>query len=114
MKYQFAFRQMASSEDLIHYTTEKMDRRLNLLTKNPLSVNFTISHIGKLMRVRCLVHSGKGTTLMFDQYDPDAYTAVDLLLDKLDRRLRKQKDMHSHHNERSFRHHNWSHTKGVE
>ena len=90
MEIAFTFRQVESSEGVKNYAREKL-AKLQKFVRTPLTADVTLSIERHLSVVEVSVR-GDGHRYAGSQQNEDMYAAIDLVIDKLDRQIRDEKD----------------------
>lgn len=94
MEFRAYFKHMESSLPLYAYAEKKLGEKIGKYVRDPIEAHVTFSCGGELNNsVSCQVIAGQGFSLTVEHSDPETlYSCVDILADKLDRRLRRQKE----------------------
>lgn len=92
MEFRAYFKHMQSSLPLYAYAEKKLGDRIAKYVRDPIEAHVTFSK-GTDCYVSCQVVAGQGFSLTVEHSDPETmYSCIDVLADKLDRRLRRQKE----------------------
>lgn len=92
MEFRVYFKHMDSSLPLYAYAEKKLGERIGKYSLDPLEAHVTFDVDGDNHRAQCQV-SGTGFNVTVEHADPEnMYSCIDILADKLDRRLRRQKE----------------------
>ncbi len=96
MQVSTTFRHMEQSEALKSYAEEKLERVAKYIDE-PISaqVYFTVEKIRHIVEI---VISGRGITTKASEATNDMYAAVDAVLDKIERQLKRYKEKLKDHN----------------
>lgn len=96
MNINFSGHHLALTPALKDFTTEKLER-LSRHFERILSIDITFE-VDKLRQIaKANIHIPGNHHIHADSEEDDMYKAVDLLVDKLDRQLKKQKDQMTEH-----------------
>lgn len=90
MDVSFTFRQVESSEGVKNYAREKL-AKLQKYMRSPLTADLVLSMERHLHTVEVTVH-GDGHRFVGTQQSEDMYASIDLVIDKIDRQIREEKD----------------------
>lgn len=91
-----SFRHMDSSEALKEYAIEKSDRLLKYL-QEPIEVHWVLS-VEKIRHAADATVVANGVKIKANEETKDSYSAVDMVIDKLEKQLRKHKEkVKDHH-----------------
>ncbi len=90
MEVTFTFRHCESSEGLKNYAREKVSK-LQKYLRSPLHADVILSTERHMSRVELLVRADSHRFAGFSESE-DMYAAVDLVVDKIDRQIREEKD----------------------
>lgn len=90
MDVSFTFRQVESSEGVKNYAREKLGK-LQKYMRSPLTADLVLSMERHLHTVEVTVH-GDGHRFVGTQQSEDMYASIDLVIDKIDRQIREEKD----------------------
>ena len=97
MRIAFTFRHLDSSEAIKNYASEKLTK-LQKYMRAPLDAEITLSTERHLHCVDVTVRSD-GHTYVGRQESEDMYASIDMVVDVLDRQVRRYKD-HEHDHRR--------------
>jgi ribosomal subunit interface protein len=93
MEFRVFFKHMDSSLALYAYAEKKLGERIAKYVQDPIEALVTFRRGGEENLVSCQVIAGQGFSLTVEHADSESlYSCVDFLSDKLDRRLRRQKE----------------------
>lgn len=95
MKISFTFRRMESSEALKQYTIDKVDK-LERYEDREMTINVVFS-IEKFLKTTEFHVAGSHGTFVCSETREDMLEAIDLAVDKLDRKLKRDKTKRKHH-----------------
>ena len=102
MVFQIYFKQMASSEALKSYAEQKLGERLDKYNLGMTEAHVTFSMESGVSRTNCHIGTGRGVDITVESQNAQSmYAAVDLLADKLDARIRRQKEKLRSHRPRT-------------
>jgi len=90
MECTFTFRHVEPSEGVKNYAREKL-AKLQKYFRSPLKADVTFSMERHLHTVEVMVH-GDGHRFAGTHQSEDMYTSIDLVIDKIDRQVRDDKD----------------------
>jgi putative sigma-54 modulation protein len=90
MQIEVSFKQMEHSDALRTYINDKLEKVLKPLSE-PVSAN-VILHVEKYRHIAKATVSANGIIIKGKEETNDMYSSIDLVLDKLDRQVRKYKD----------------------
>lgn len=97
MKVSFTFRHMDSTEDLKGYTLDKLER-MERYEDHELQVHVVFEMEKFYKHVELTVSgSGQGHTFVARETREDMVEAIDLVVDKLERQLERDKSKRKHH-----------------
>lgn len=85
-----------SLRDYVHNKFERLGRHFDHVTG--IHVVLTVAKLEHRAEATLQVNRGK---LFADAIEPDMYAAIDSLVDKLDRQIKKHKEKLSHHHDRA-------------
>lgn len=96
MQVSTTFRHMEQSEALKTYAEEKLEKVAGKYLDEPIAaqVYFTVEKIRHIVEI---VISGRGITTKASEATNDMYAAVDAVLDKIERQLKRYKDKLKNH-----------------
>lgn len=97
MKMNFSFRQMESSEAVKNYLVQKMEHKLATYATKFIEANFTLSVNRHLQLVQCTIAAGDGFSLQVEAESQDMYASIDMMVDKLDKQLKRKKEVLKNH-----------------
>lgn len=100
MKMNFAFKQMESSEALRSYAQSKLESKLNQFATKFIEANLTMAVKRHNHWVQCGIVAGDGFNFQVEAESHDMYASIDLLADKLERKLKRQKEVLKNHKRR--------------
>lgn len=86
-----SFRHIATSEDVKRYVEEKLSR-LQKYVETPLDIHVVISLERKYRQRIDVMFTINGAVINAHEVAEDIYAAIDMILDKLERRLTKYRD----------------------
>lgn len=92
MQCRFSFKHMKTSEALVEYAENKITQKIEKYSTKPIEAHVTFSVEGQEQKVHCGVTGGDGFNFQVDASSVDMYGSVDLLLDKLEVQLKRQKE----------------------
>ncbi len=90
MQVMTTFRHMEQSEALKAYVEEKLER-VNKYIDEPISAQVYFS-VEKIRHIVEIVITGRGITTKASEATNDMYAAVDMVLDKIERQLKRYKE----------------------
>ena len=91
MQVSTTFRQMEQSEALKAYAEEKLDRVAKYIDE-PVSVQVFFTVEKKIRHIAEIVISAKGITTKASEETNDMYAAIDAVIDKIERQLKRYKE----------------------
>lgn len=92
MNCRFSFRHMKSSDSLIEYAEPKVMDKVKKFSTKPIEAHITFSLDGSDHVAHCGLVGGDGFNFQVESICNDMYGSVDLLVDKLEKQLRRQKE----------------------
>lgn len=90
MNIELSFKKMEHSDALRSYMTEKLEKVLKPLSE-PVNAHVVL-HVEKYRHIAKVTVSANGIIIKGKEETNDMYSSVDLVLDKLDRQVRKYRD----------------------
>ncbi len=109
MQIEVSFKQLEHSDALRDYIVEKLDRVLKPLVE-PISAQ-AVFHVEKYRHVVKVTVHANGIVIKGREETNDMYSSVDLVIDKLERQVRKYRDkIVEHGNRGALRDYRASHT----
>ena len=104
MQCHFSFKHMESSQGLIDYAEKKIVRKIERYSTKPIEAHVVFSIEGAQHNAAVNVVGGDGFSFQVEAASPDMYASIDLLLDKLDAKLKKHKEkLKNHKNHRNLK-----------
>lgn len=100
MDFRVFFKHMESSLPLFAYAQKKLGERLNKYSSQPIEAHVTFSVEAQNQMARCHVRTHSGHVVQVENTDTNMYACVDVLTDKLDKKLRRLKDRLTSHKTR--------------
>lgn len=97
MDCRFSFKQLKRSEVLIDFAQPKILAKIEKYSTKPIDAHVTFMKQGFNYEVRCTLHGGDGFNTQVDAVSSDLHNALDIMLDKLDVQLKKQKEKIKRH-----------------
>lgn len=91
MQVSTTFRQMEQSEALKAYAEEKLDRVAKYIDE-PVNVQVFFTVEKKIRHIAEIVISAKGITTKASEETNDMYAAIDAVIDKIERQLKRYKE----------------------
>lgn len=107
MDCRFSFKQVKRSEVLIDFAQPKILTKIEKYSTKPIDAHVTFIKQGFGYVVRCTIKGGDGFNSQVEASGPDLHNTLDLMLDKLEIQLKKQKEKlknHKHPEESNIRH----------
>jgi ribosomal subunit interface protein len=107
MDCRFSFKQVKRSEVLIEFAQPKIMAKIEKYSTKPIDAHVTFAKQGFIFEVRCTLKGGDGFNSQVEASGPDLHNTFDLMLDKLEIQLRKQKEKikrHKYPEEKAIRH----------
>lgn len=92
MQCRFSFKHMESSQALADYAKEKIVSKVERFATKPIEAHVTFEVDSNQHHVHVNVHGGDGFNIQIDATSIDMYASIDLMIDKLEARLKKQKE----------------------
>lgn len=105
MQCRFSFKHMKSSQALIDYATEKAEQKIEKYASKPIEAHITFSVEGRDHIAHCNVIGGDGFNIQVEAGCEDMYGTIDLLVDKLEIQLKRQKEKLKSHKHQIGLHH---------
>lgn len=98
MEFRVYFKHMESSLPLYAYAEKKLGERISKYVSDPIEAHVTFDFEGEKHVAAFNLVAGHGFSMQVEHRDPEnMYSCIDILADKLDRRLCKHKEkMKSH------------------
>lgn len=96
MKLSVTFRHMDTSEAIKQHVEDKLDR-LNKYFPDPVAAQVVLSTERHRHQIDVSITLSNGTAIKGKEVADDMYTAVDLVMDKIDRQIRRYKDKVTSH-----------------
>ena len=97
MQCRFSFKHMKTSEALVEYSEEKILGKIEKFSTKPIEAHITFSVDGHEHIAHCSVKGGDGFNIQVESTCADMYGSVDILIDKLEGQLKRQKEKLKHH-----------------
>lgn len=97
MQLLFTFKQMETSEALKDLTRSKIFEKIERYSTKPIEAHITFSVERHEHFVQCTVKGGDGFSFTVEGESLDMYSSVDLMVLKLEAKLRKQKERLKNH-----------------
>lgn len=94
------FRHMDSSEALKNYATEKTDRIRKYLTE-PIEVHWVLS-VEKFRQIANVTVAANGVTIKGEEETADLYSAIDMVMGKIEKQVRRYKEKIKNHKTNNF------------
>ncbi len=91
MKLSVTFRHMEPSEALKQQVEDKLSK-IEKYFHDPVRANVTLSTESYRNKIDIILTLANGTVIKGGETADDMYTAVDLVMDKIDRQVRRYKD----------------------
>lgn len=92
MQFQFLFKHMESSPALSSHAEAKLRDKIQKFVTKPIEAMVTFSVERQTHTVHCSIRAGDGFNIDVDADSPDMYATVDILVDKLESALKRQKE----------------------
>ena len=103
MEFRVYFKHMDSSLPLYAYAEKKLLDRIEKYVHDPIEAHVTFDVEGDRHLANINLVAGHGFSLQLENTDSNSlYSCIDILADKLDRRLCKQKEKLKSHKTRNF------------
>ena len=97
MQIRFTFKHMETSQALEKYAIDKIDERVTRWVTKPVEAHIFFGVDKSDHQAKCVVKGGDGFSFEVDAVCTDMYGSIDLLVDKLASKLRKQKEKIKNH-----------------
>ena len=99
MNCRFSFKHMKASEAVTEYARSKILPKVEKFSTKPIDIHFVFSVEGHLAKqiVHCSLKGGDGFNSQVEAECEDMYGSIDLLVDKIDSVLKKQKEKLKQH-----------------
>ena len=105
MNFKISYKHMPTSQSLTNFTCDIVENRITKYTKNPISISLVFEQKNKKNLVTGKLINEKGCVTIVHEKHKNIYKCVDLFSHKLERSLRKQKNILSlHKNHKSIKH----------
>ncbi len=98
MQIEVSFKHMEQSDPLRDYVTEKLEKVLKPLIE-PVNAQ-TVLHVEKYRHIAKITVHANGIVIKGKEETNDMYSSIDLVLDKLDRQVKKYKEKIVRHGDR--------------
>ena len=98
MQIEISFKHMEQSEPLRDYATEKLEKVLKPL-HDPVTAQ-AVFHVEKYRHIAKITVHANGIVIKGREETNDMYSSIDLVLDKLDRQVKKYKEKIGRHGDR--------------
>jgi len=98
MQIEVSFKQMEHSEALRNYVEDKLSKVLMPLSE-PVSAQ-VVFHVEKYRHISKITVSAHGIIIKGKEETSDMYSSIDLVMDKLDRQVKKYRDKIQEHGDR--------------
>lgn len=85
------FRHMETSDPVRDYALEKLDR-VKKYIEEPIDIQVTLSVEKKIRHIATVTMIAKGTTVKATEETNDMYAAIDAVVDKIERQLKRYKE----------------------
>lgn len=92
MQFQFGYKHMSSSDNLRVHAERKITEKVEKFATKPQSVHVTFEVERHVHRVHISIKGGDGFSFDIEHAGQDMYACIDQAVDKLEGRLRKQKE----------------------
>ena len=90
MHVSITFRHMESSESISDYAKKKMEKLEKYLIE-PIEIHFVMS-VEKIRHIAEVTINANGVTIKGEESTGDMYSAIDLVIDKIGRQVKKHKE----------------------
>lgn len=97
MESRFSFKHMKSSQAVIDYADSKLIPKINKFSTKPIDFHVTFGVDQKQHWAHCGIKGGDGFSFEVDARSGDMYASIDLLAEKLETKLKKQKEKLKRH-----------------
>lgn len=97
MQCRFSFKHMKTSQSLIDYAEPKILQKVEKYSTKPIEAIVTFSVEGIQHIAQCRVKGGDGFNFDVQSSCEDMYGSVDLMLNKLETQLKRQKEKLKNH-----------------
>ena len=107
MDCRFSFKQIQKSDVLVNFIQPKIVAKVEKYSTKPIDAHITISKQTFNYTVHCTIKGGDGFNSQVEATNPDIHNAIDIMLDRLEVQLKKQKEKlkrHKHPEGRGIRH----------
>ena len=98
MQIEVSFKQMEHSDALRNYVEDKLSKVLMPLSE-PVSAQ-VVFHVEKYRHISKITVSAQGIIIKGKEETADMYSSIDLVMDKLDRQVKKYRDKIQEHGDR--------------
>jgi putative sigma-54 modulation protein len=99
MKITVTFRHMDTTEALKQYAIDKIEKVERYFDK-PISVHVVLS-VEKINHIADVTIATKGATIKVTESTNDMYASIDMVIDKIERKLKRHKDKVKDHKHKS-------------
>lgn len=97
MECRISFKHMETSEALSTYAQSKIVQKIQRYATKPIEAHITFSVEHNTHCAHVNVFSGDGFDIQVDASTGDMYSSIDMVVDKLDQKLRRVKEKLKHH-----------------
>ncbi len=99
MNYRFSFKHMKASEAVADYAQSKILPKIEKYSTKPIDAHVTFLVEGHLAKqiVHCNLRGGDGFNCQVEAESEDMYASIDLVTDKVDAVLKRQKEKLKQH-----------------
>jgi len=105
MQFQFSFKHMETSEALQSYAEAKVQDKVKKYVTKPIDAHLSFRVDKQGHKAQCSLRGGDGFSLEVSHTGEDMYASVDLMIDKLDAKLKKHKErLKNHKPNKTLRH----------
>lgn len=99
MKLQFRYKHLGHSDALEEYAHEKIGHSIGKFFAHPIQVNINFEVTDHSHEVNCHITSDHGQHFVASENGADMYQCIDLLAEKIQKQLRKNKEKNNSHRE---------------
>jgi len=97
MQFRFSFKHMETSDALKHYAEEKVLDKINKFVTKPIEAHVIFAVDRHNHNAQVAITGGDGFNFQVEHTCQDMYGSIDRMVDKLDVKLKKQKERIKEH-----------------
>ena len=97
MNCEFSFKQMQSSQTFIDFARPRIIAKIEKFVTKPIEAHTTVSKQGQEYTANFTLKAGDGFNFQVHATCQDLFSVIELVLKKLETKMKKQKDKIKHH-----------------